>query len=820
MEMLPCSGPSSSLMIIGDYPTRNEWESERAYGGSIGSLFNQLLKPFRRTLSSTYATYLVKKPIPGFESKAKKTRDEAWTKAWESYDWVSLLKSEISMTDPNVILVFGEKPLNLLTGHKKVNKQRGSIFNLLPDLAEKDKHIKVVPILSPRSIIQDNYRPIQYTQWDINKALQYVNSKAPFREPGTVWIAKTHQELANYWERARYGEFLTFDIETYPGIFITCISFCADGKEAVSVPLLFDKMDYQERAYIYKLISRILAHPIPKVAQNTKYDWTKLEEFGFKIKNIIGDTMLMAHTIYPEFPKGLDFLNSIYTEVPYYKDEGKDYDPRQHNPSQLLKYNAKDSLVTWNIWKAQQKDAKIQGVHEFFHKRVMPTFFIYKKMDQIGIRVDDTQRQKLLRKYIDVYENSLIPLKLFARDSEFTTASYKKVGKFLYDTLGIRPRYHQTPTGQMSWSTDEDTLDNIVIKDNLDPGRFKLVLSIKFVRKLEKILGLLQTNISRDGRMRMSSKIHGTETGRTSNGKSLETLLVIDSKGNIISEKCGWPFQTFGKRGFKWNGVTYGKDLRSIFVADEGWRIISGDQKGAEARIVCVLSEDYETLQIMDTDRRGPGNEKLDIHTFTAFLILHKPEYLVTPEERQEIGKTGRHAGNYNEGPGSLMLRTHKPFPECSEILGEFHKSVPKVRGIFHTQIREQINSKHLLVSPHGRRRDFHGQINEDVYKEAFATIPQATVSDHSKQTVMVALDNQWSNNQAIPFCEAHDGLDYLVRSECVDDFLVSFNQAMLTPIDFRGCSLPRDFMLTMPGEYEMSEIGGSWADLKEVRVR
>jgi uracil-DNA glycosylase family 4 len=801
LEILTPSGPSGPLMIVGDYPTQVEWQNRKPFSGGTRSIFNLLLRPYKLNLDGIYSTYLVKRPIPGIDSRNKKVRDESWASAWGAHDWFSMLKNEIECVEPNVIIAFGEKTLNYLTGASKVLKRRGSILNIHPQISTKA--IKVVPILSPRAIFQENDKPFQYTQWDIGKAIKYRNSKVPFKEPGLIWIVKSANELDRYWDRARDGEFLTFDIETHFGFFITCISFCTDGKEACSVPLLIGDMDYQERAYIYQKVGKILASRIPKVNQNIKYDWMQLERFGFQVNNIVGDTMLMAHTIYPEYPKGLDFLNSIYTEVPYYKDEGKDFDPKVHDYSRLMLYNAKDSLVTWNIWKSQQDDAQAQGVKNFFFDKVMPSFFVYKKMDQKGILVDDTRRKSLQVKYEEAYHNSILPLKLYSRRHDFNPESPKQVGEFIYSTLGVKPRYHQTPTGGMALSTDEKTLDDILIKDDLDPGRRKLLLSIKFCRKLENVLGFLNNPISADGRIRMSSKLHGTETGRTSMSKALESRFVINSKGRLEQVPCGWSFQTIGKHGFEWNGQTYGKDLRSIFVADPGYTIVSGDQKGAEARIVCVLSEDYETLSIMDES---------DIHTHTAALILGIPFEKVSSVQRQKIGKTGRHAGNYNESPPSLMLRTHMSYEDCVNILARFHQEVPKVRGIFHAQIREYVNRFKHLVSPHGRRRDFFGRINEDIYKEAFATIPQATVTDHSKHTILIPLDSKFTLEEAAPFCEAHDGLDFLVRNDVVEKFLLEFNQAMRTPIDFRSGSLPRDYELIMPGEYE---IGTCWASPK-----
>jgi uracil-DNA glycosylase family 4 len=811
MQILPASGPPGQLMIIGDYPTASEWESKKCFGGGTGSLFNRLLQPFGKKIGDIYSTYLVKTPVPGFSSRSKKVREEAWKKAWDQSNWIEMIQEEIDACNPNAIILFGEKTLNYLCNEKTINKQRGSILHVTPELVQ-NKPIKAVPILSPRDIYIDNERPIQTTQWDINKAFRISQYRGPFKHPGITWIANSATELQNYWSRSQNGDFLTFDIETHHG-YITCISFCTNGQEAVSVPLLIGRMPINERAYLYKLTADILKHRIPKVNQNIKYDWTVVERFGFKVHNIVGDTMLMAHTIYPELPKGLDFLTSIYTDQPYYKDEGKDFDPRRHDYDRLLLYNAKDALVTWQIWQEQQNDAKAYGVFDFFHKRVWPTFFIYKKMDGRGIRVDDTRRKKLLDKYVPLLEEATLPLKLIACNREFNAESPKQVGKLLYEELGIKPRYHTTPTGNLAYSTDEKTLDDLVIKGKLSNGQIEIILKIKFARKLGNVIGFLENPISIDGRMRMSSKLQGTETGRTSMSKALEARYRINEKGRIEQEDCGWSFQTIGKHGFDFGTQKYGADLRSIFVASPGYTLVSGDQSQAEARVVAVLSDDFETLELFD---------KTDIHTLTATWVLGKEFSAITKDERQFCGKVTRHAGNYNESPGGLMIRSHKTFRECAFVLDKFHAASPKIRAIFHAEIRKQIDKIRCLISPHGRRRDFMGKVDEDMYKEAFATIPQATVSDHSKQTILVGLMNKWHEPDVYPINEAHDGLDFEVREGLEMEFIKDFDQFMRTPISFKNCSLPRDIELVIPGEYEMGKIWcapANGGDLKKVVI-
>lgn len=58
------------------------------------------------------------------------------------------------------------------------------------------------------------------------------------------------------------------------------------------------------------------------------YDVPILQSLGFKVKGRLIDTMNLAHTCYPEMPKGLQFCATLYNWAPYWKkltdDDGEE----------------------------------------------------------------------------------------------------------------------------------------------------------------------------------------------------------------------------------------------------------------------------------------------------------------------------------------------------------------------------------------------------------------------------------------------------------------------------------------------------------------
>lgn len=91
---------------------------------------------------------------------------------------------------------------------------------------------------------------------------------------------------------------------------------------------------YHQRPVEFELmiywVDRILAGPWAKVFHNgVTHDVPILEEVGFRVEGRLVDTMVLAHTAYPESPQGLQHLATLHLHAPVWKglvdaDEAKD----------------------------------------------------------------------------------------------------------------------------------------------------------------------------------------------------------------------------------------------------------------------------------------------------------------------------------------------------------------------------------------------------------------------------------------------------------------------------------------------------------------
>jgi len=796
---------TTKLVIVSDYPTKEEALNGYALVGKAGGLIEGFLKPAFK-LDQTYRTLLIKDYVAGAETKNKHTRNALLQSALQQKDYAQILANEIAQINPNVILALGELTLNTLTGVHGINKYRGSILPYV-----KNPRINVVSTFHPRQIWEMySNRPI--LQFDVNRAVGLRDQTEAIKNKELIWICRNYNSLANWWERAQKGEYLTVDVETWFN-FISCIGFCHDGYEAISIPL-FGLDTPTDQLMVFRLIDNILRSKIPKVNQNIGFDLIKCNRYGWRIENIMDDTMLLAHSCYPEFPKNLGFLVTLHTTFPYHKNEGKEFNPFVGGEG-LLIYNAKDALTDWQVYKSQVADAKELKIWNFHRQQVWPLFTPYIKMQERGIRRDEERMKALLNRYTHLYNLHLTNLEeAYGGPINLGNAA---IGKLVYEELKCPPKYHYTERGKKVYDTDKETLENLYINEVKSPEIRTILKEIIITRKIQTIRSYILMVAHPDKRLRTSFNLAGTKSGRTSGTTSSDRIylqqVLKSGKTKIIEVSLGGSFQVIPKRAYEaeeFEGEVYGTDIPSMFVPSPGYCFVEGDGSQAEARVVCVLAQSWDTLTKMDrvATKKNQYGVKDDYHTETVTLIMGIPFTDVKKTDRENYGKRPRHAGNYDMGAYRLSHMVYKPMRVCEEILRKFHGIEPNIRLVFHAEVKRAIYDTGMLRSPQGRIRQFFDRRDDKLFKMAYSQIPQATVSDHTKGTVpLLSVDLP----DAHFLCEKHDSLLAEVPLEQKDDFCSAFKRHYERPIAFQECTLSRDFQLVIPAEIKWSET--SWAE-------
>lgn len=829
----------AEIMFVAGHAGKADILSGLALTGYNESTLNQFLYPLKLNIRNCYRTLFIKEKLEYSGAKAKKLREALMKVDYEGY--LDLLYEDIKDVKPNIVVPLDDIALSAVFPHiNKLSKPRGrkhwvdcyrgSILPLRADWAERiGKSIKVIPTLSPLQL-EINWKARSYVGLDFKRIKEYSISTQPVEEFGLTWVAKTAVEFEIFLRRqyAKQPKRVTFDIETYGGM-LTCISFCFDNFESCTVPLMDYAINNAELTLLWKLVGMVLADErLEKNNQNIKYDWIILERMGFRVTNVTSDTMLKGALLYPELPKGLDFYTSIYTPIPYYKDEGKEYSPKLHSRDRLYLYCAKDSLAAALIATKQDEELEEAGCKELYDTDVGPSILIYKNIDETGILVDETKKQQLLDKYTHLYSSNLDILRGLIGRPEYNPNSPTQVGEVIYEDLKFPKREHTRDDGVKAYSTDKETLDDLLI-NHADKNRAGVIgvaiLNRQIVaRKLSKVLEYIKTPLHPDHTFRGSSNLAGTETGRSSFSKTIDEVVLDVQKNSKWVQRLGRSLQTISKHGFEidedifddFESAQIAHDMRSMFVPHKDHVFVECDGKGAEARAVFVLAEDYDALDAMD--------KKPSLHAKTIGLILGIDPATITKTHPAvpkinvpyyELGKRIRHAGHNGMRAFRLSQYIHAGLAYCEMLMNKFHSSNPKIKSNFHEPLREYVRENRYLVCPNGRRRDFFSKLTDSLYQEALCYIQQATISDTTKFTQhRVARDIPGYMTKYKFLTEQHDGILAEVHKDHVVPYIYGFKKHYERPIDFNRCSLSRDFQLVIPVEVSTSEF--NWESLKE----
>jgi DNA polymerase-1 len=462
-------------------------------------------------------------------------------------------------------------------------------------------------------------------------------------------------------------------------------------------------------------------------------------------------------------------------------------------------------VVTYEVYERELAELKERKLDEFFFERQMPLHQFYYDLEKRGILRDDAVQRRLLAKYTEQSANLETKLESMV-GVKVNVQSPKQVSKLLFGDLGLPPRK----------GTDEKTLDALCRNATKDPLKKAVIENILETRKVKKTIGTyVNARPHPDGRLRTSYRIC-LETGRTST-----TVL----KPPVTTEQFGLAFQTITKHS------EVGEDLREMFVPDPGCVFLEPDLSQAEARIVAALARDQKLLKMFDY--------QVDIHRVTAAWVedtapdgllqsfFNAPpelsklwaeqinEFLkgIISERSRQLGKKFRHAGHYDMGKREASLQAQISEWRAGKILDKFHRSNPNIRGVFHHEIREYLRDHdRRLTNPFGRERQFFNRWGDELFKEAYANIPQGTVSDHLK-FAMLRIERRCPGLAILQ--ESHDSFLAQCTPDRVDLFTRVIIEELERPIDMSKCSLPRD-PIVIPCEIKMGEK--NWREMKRIR--
>ena len=735
--------PSSRILLIGETPCAEDFKTRKPFSGTAGTLLGQCLGTAGLSLSTLSVLFV---------HPTSTNTSSIWTEktgfTLTGADNLLRLISEIQKLNPNVIVPLGEMALNGICRRKGITKYRNSILESAGFSRPDGSPYKVIPTLSPNMAIR------QYLfRYHIANDFRRINDESlspdiniPNR---TLLVQPTHGECISFLtDLIEKKKPAAFDIEVYKGE-VSCISFAPSPLVSMSIPT-DERWTIEEEMVLWRLINRYLGDAsIAKYLQNGMFDRSFLIfKNSIITRGVIHDTMIKQHLNYPDFPKGLGFICSIHTREPYYKDDGKtwfnDLKGTGHgNIDQFYQYNAKDSAVLMEADPPLQAELEKFGnaeTYDFSRRLMEPLLY----MSTRGIKVD---KAKLEEHKIEATESLRLAQLELDRLCGFAlnVSSPKQCQAYFYGALGHKPITALKKDAKTGARASKVTTDNKAMKKLVLKGCKEASL-VQQVRAYRKLIGTyLNIQFDTDGRLRCSWNIAGTNSGRLS---SSETIF-----------------------GTGTNLQNLPKIFKAFLVADTGNILCEMDKAQAEWVVVAYLCGDAHMIQTIEN--------KEDAHINTAHLMFGAPKELIKLEDEllgsesdeeiirakraekipeilkyhpianmsmRQAGKKSNHGLNYDLGANGFAATYGLDLREARRCCDLYHRAYPAIR-IWHSHIRTQLGKDRTLTNLFGRKRRFLDRWGDDLFKAAYAYIPQSTVAQLLNKGLIECYERQTSAN-------------------------------------------------------------------------
>lgn len=703
------------ITIVGEAPGENETLSGRPFVGWAGRYQDNVLRAVGLRREDCCLTNLSDmRPGPNSNEFGLLYEDALRRRPTEELlVQVERCKREIRRVNSNVVVLAGNEPLKLLGGKKGILKWRGSI--LWSSILKR----KVIPVLHPSAITRDWRMRITSTV-DYGRVKDESKSPDAWKDDREIYVIRDYSDaLGILSDMILERKPVSFDIETIGQFRVTHMGLSNKNKIGFSIPFW-----EPERGNIYSQIEEyqiwcwikdLLEDPrVPKIAQNAQYDVTFIKHtLGIDVHPLSFDTMLAQHCLYPEMPKDLGFLCSMYIDVNYYKDEIKSNDP-----DAFASYNAKDACVTREIAVELQTLLRQESLQDFYYSFMHSLLHPLINIQLRGVLVDK-EKQKHLNFVMETKKNELLEKIQSSCGKEVNPNSPKQVKEFLYDILKLPKKYKR---GTRSLTTDKNALLELYEKT-----KNPVLRNFIEYRHVVKMQSTYINARLRKGRMHTSYNI-AASTEMKEGTRSYEKSKSAPVTGRLSSSR-----DIFGD-GTNLQNIPKGDSIRDMFIPDVGYIMCSVDLSQAEAIVTAYIGNDSKLIKMHEEDKK--------VHQFVASVVFGKSYDDVgkgTPE--YELGKRLVHGTNYGMEAKTFSIYANCTVGEAQYYLSIYFREFPGIRG-YHRTVESIIASGDppTIITPLGRRRQFYDHPSNKMVKEALAFAPQSTIADLLNQIGIVRM--------------------------------------------------------------------------------
>lgn len=462
-------------------------------------------------------------------------------------------------------------------------------------------------------------------------------------------------------------------------------------------------------------------------------------------------------------------------------------------------YNGLDVCVTLEVRNALRKqlDNTSSATYDFSRALCAPIL----EMTLRGVAVDERQRQRVLEQTKKDIAFVSLNLTKIIRDGigiDLNWRSPKQLCHLFYEVLGLPVVRKRNNQGRMVPTTDRSALEKLSNQFIAEPLCNHLLL----LRDLDKKRQFLETSIDADHRIRCNFNIAGTNTGRLASALS-----------------------DFGT-GTNLQNVD--RDLRSVFIADPGYKFANLDLEQADARNVGAICWNLFVNQL------GPefagsyldACESGDLHTQVCRMAWRDLPWTGDPVKDRKIAdqiayrtfsyrdlaKKLGHGTNYYGMPATMSKHTKLPIKMIEEFQQAYFAGFPCI-GVYnrnkhavcwHNSVRHALREVgYIATTGFNRRRFFYGRTNEDAtLREAIAFEPQSMTADE----IDTGLLRIWRSGRVHSLVQVHDSILIQYKEEEEDEIIPWALEELKTTIE-----LNQGRIFTVPTE---AKVGWNWGDV------
>lgn len=555
-----------------------------------------------------------------------------------------------------------------VTGIKLI-KEFGSIENIIENIdsvkgspRKKIEENKELAIMSKRlaTIIRDvpidfDLEKLEFGDYDKSKLIEVFNeldfnsliSRLDSNEEAEVIVNKL-EDVKEFINKARSSKKLILKTISRTGNIleknIMQIYLSVDG----------DELFWAEESQIDELKELLVDENLRIYGYNLKEDYIALRPYGISLSNIYFDIAIAEYLI--------DSSSSNYTydsiAMNYFGQKIKSSEELLGKGVKAKKYEDLEKkeldntigsivqLVEKVTPKMEEKLVNMDMDGLFYHVE-MPLVEVLGYMEYEGVMVDKDKLIELGEEFkisIDKLEKDIYNL----AGEEFNINSPKQLGVILFEKLEL-PVIKKTKTG---YSTNAEVLEQLSDKHEI----------IDKITEYRQIVKLKSTYV--DGLINIinpiSHRIHSSFNQ------------TITTTGRISSTDPN--LQNIPVR------LELGRNIRKVFIADKGFKLVDADYSQIELRVLAHMSQDEHMIDAF--------NHNVDIHTKTASQVFGIDINDVTSEQRS-AAKAVNFGIVYGISDFGLAKNLHIPVKEAKNYIDSYLNTYEDIKSYMDSTIEE-----------------------------------------------------------------------------------------------------------------------------------